>query len=79
MQKYYVRWGFADDYGNLKAGYYRIDWFNTLSQAEDFIKMKQKGNGSYFQFKPPKLGDYEHFVQYNNLLCRVKELEKEFE
>lgn len=77
--KYYVRWSFTDELGNLHDGYNRIDWFNTLAQAEDFIIRKQKGSGSYFQYRPPKLGDYEHFAQYKNLLHRVKELEKEFE
>lgn len=76
--KYYIRWCFTDELGNMHDGYCNIDWFDTLEQAYNFIKRMQKNNGSYFQCKPPELGNYEHFVQYKNLLCRIKELEKEF-
>lgn len=54
MAKYYVRWGFGDERGNLPEGYCYEDWFDTEELANQFIDDKRKRNGSYFQYRPPR-------------------------
>ena len=74
---YFVKWSYTDELGRIDG--WNTEWFDTMREAEDWIREKHKGNGSYFQYKPPRSGSYEHWLELLRLQDRLKELEKEFE
>ncbi|MGN0728575.1 hypothetical protein [Treponema sp.] len=78
MKKFYVKWGFTDDYGRAYEKHARYDWFETQDQAEEFITQKRKGNGGYFKLWKTAEGDYTKFLRIIELEKELAELKKIF-
>ena len=79
MKKFYVKWGFTDDYGRVFIEEAHFDWFETKEQANAFIEKMQKGNGGYFKLWKIAEGDFAKYLRIDELLAEVEHLKKEFE
>ena len=78
MKRFYVKWGFTDDYGRAYKENAYFDWFETKEQAEEFIAKKRKGNGGYFKLWNLAEGDYDKFLRMAELEKELAELKKIF-
>ena len=78
MKKVFVKWGFTDDYGYAKEENARVEWFDTMEQAEEFITNKKKGNGGYFKLWKVAEGDHNRYLRMEELKKELEELRKEF-
>ena len=78
MKKFFVKWGFTDDYGRAYKEDAYYDWFASREQAEEFIAKKRKCNGGYFKLWNFNEGDYEKFLRIAELEKELAELKKIF-
>ena len=78
MNRFYVKWGFTDDYGRAYKENAYFDWFETQEEAKEFIAKKYMGNGSYFKLWDLAAGDYNKFLRMRELEKELAELKKEF-
>lgn len=79
MKKFYVKWGFTDDYGRAYKEDAHFDWFETQEQADEFIEKKQEGNGGYFKLWKVAEGDFNQYQRMLELVAEAAEIKKEFE
>ena len=79
MKKFYVIWGFTDDYGRVYENDAKFTWFETQEQADEFIAQQRKGNGGYFKLWKVAKGDFEKFVRIHELMQEIEKLKKDFE
>lgn len=78
MKKVFVKWGFTDDYGYAKEENARVEWFETMEQAEEFIANKKARNGGYFKLWKVAEGNKAEFDRMAELRKELLELEKKF-
>lgn len=78
-KKFYVKWGFTDDYGRAYPEDAHFDWFETQEQADEFIEKKRKGNGGYFKLWKVAEGDFTLYQLMCELMAEVEKIKKEFE
>lgn len=78
MAKVFVKWDFTDDYGCAKEEYARIQWFDAMEEAEEFITKMKRGNGGYFKLWKVAEGNYEDYERMNRLYKEYLELKKIF-
>jgi hypothetical protein len=78
MTKVFVKWGFTDDYGYAHEERAKMEWFDTMEDAEAFITKMKKGNGGYFKLWKVAEGNYEDYEKMNKLYEEYLELKKIF-
>ena len=79
MKKFYVKWAYTDDYGRAYEKDARFDWFETKEEADEFVTIKKRDNGSYFKVWKVAEGDFANYLRINELLVELEHLKKEFE
>ena len=78
MKKVYVVWDFTDEYGRSYSEDARVEWFETMEQAEAFIEKKKRGNGSYFKLWKVAEGNYNEFLYMEKLAKEYYEIKERF-
>ena len=80
MPKVFVEWTFTDDYGNYEQnGDYTWYWFDTIEQAEAWVKYMKKQNGSYFHLFRVAEGNYDKYLHMQELYTKIEEIKVEIE
>lgn len=78
MKKVFVKWGFTDDYGRAHEEQARMEWFENIEQAEEFVADKKAHNGGYFKLWKIAYGDYNEFLRLVKLEIELADLRKKF-
>lgn len=78
MKNVFVKWGFTDDYGRAHEERARVEWFEDMKQAEEFIANKRAGNGGYFKLWKVAEGDYNEYLRMVELEKELADLRKKF-
>ena len=78
MKKVFVKWGYTDDYGRADLNKANFDWFATQEEAEAFAADMKKRNGGYFKLWKIAEGDYDKFVEMNELMKKLEMLKQDF-
>lgn len=78
MNRFYVKWGFTDEYGRAYDDDAYFNWFETEDEAEEFIAKRKEGNGGYFKLWKFSVGDYDKFLRIAELKKELAELKKKF-
>lgn len=73
----YVKWAYTDERGNVDTTDY--EWFDTQKEAEDWIGVMKKKNGSYFEIlKYRTHADFAGFVRMRQLETELEQLHEQF-
>jgi hypothetical protein len=78
MIKIFVKWSFTDDYGYADEDRAKVQWFDTIEDAEAFVTKMKRGNGGYFKLWKIAEGNYEEYERMNKLYEEYLALKKVF-